>query len=94
MTPRLAAAILRNDCYHFRAGGKTMNSQVTQEADVEIDEVAVEEVLVHAWRVEQLWRLGVARTVAEEFAGFVDWHEIAELVERGCSPKLALEIVR
>jgi hypothetical protein len=49
---------------------------------------------VHAWRVEQLWRLGLTRTVAEEFAGCVDWHEIAELVERGCPPKLALEIVR
>jgi hypothetical protein len=26
--------------------------------------------------------------------GGIDWHEIAGLVERGCSPELALEIVR
>jgi hypothetical protein len=28
------------------------------------------------------------------FAGHVDWHRIAELIQRGCSPDLALEIVR
>jgi hypothetical protein len=28
------------------------------------------------------------------FADLVDWHAIAELVERGCSPQLALDIVR
>jgi hypothetical protein len=28
------------------------------------------------------------------FAGLVDWHQIAKLVERGCSAQLALEIVR
>jgi hypothetical protein len=53
-----------------------------------------EELLVHEWRAEQLRRLGVRRTFAEAFAGIVDWHEIADLVARGCSPELALEIVR
>jgi len=33
-------------------------------------------------------------SVAEKFAGVVDWHEIARLVERGCPPRLALEIAR
>jgi len=28
------------------------------------------------------------------YADLVDWHALAELVERGCSPGLALEIVR
>jgi hypothetical protein len=28
------------------------------------------------------------------FADLVDWHAIAELVERGCPPRLALEIAR
>jgi hypothetical protein len=53
-----------------------------------------EELLVHEWRAEQLRRLGVRRTFADAFAGIVDWHEIADLVARGCSPELALEIVR
>jgi len=53
-----------------------------------------EELLVHEWRAEQLRRLGVRRTFADAFAGIVDRHEIADLVARGCSPELALEIVR
>jgi hypothetical protein len=53
-----------------------------------------EELLVHAWRTEQLGRLGVHRLLAESFADLVDWHALAKLVERGCSPELALEIVR
>jgi len=53
-----------------------------------------EELLVHAWRTEQLLRLGLPHTLAETFADLVDWHAFAELVERGCSPRLALEIVR
>jgi len=32
--------------------------------------------------------------IASAVASVVDWHEIARLVERGCSPELALEIVR
>ena len=62
--------------------------------DVDEDQPSATEVLVHEWRTEQLERLGIARTVAEAVAGFVDWHELARLVERGCSPALALEIVR
>jgi hypothetical protein len=53
-----------------------------------------EELLVHAWRTEQLRRLGLHRVLAETFADLVDWHALAELVERGCSPELALDIVR
>jgi hypothetical protein len=36
----------------------------------------------------------LARIVAETFADVVDWHTLAELVERGCTAELALEIVR
>jgi hypothetical protein len=58
-------------------------------------EVETEETrLVHAWRTEQLRRLGLHRIIAEAFADRVDWHALAELVERGCSPEIALEIVR
>jgi hypothetical protein len=58
-------------------------------------EVETEETrLVHAWRTEQLRRLGLHRIIAEAFADRVDWHALAELVDRGCSPEIALEIVR
>ena len=32
--------------------------------------------------------------VADAVANFVDWHEVAGLVEKGCPPELALEIAR
>ena len=59
-----------------------------------LDDVSSDALLIHDWQVEQLRRLGVPRVLAEIFAGRVDWHEIADLVERGCAPELALEIVR
>ena len=48
---------------------------------------------VHNWRVSQLERLGVPGPLAEIYADCVDWHQIARLVRRGCSPRLALRIV-
>lgn len=69
--------------------------------NVEVDEVESDEIdasdedaRVYAWRVERLSYLGLSNLVASAVAPFVDWHEIARLVERGCSPELALEIVR
>lgn len=53
-----------------------------------------EELAIWAWRAHQLQRLGLSRLMAFTFAARVDWHEVAELIERGCSPELALEIVR
>lgn len=53
-----------------------------------------EDAQVYAWRVERLSCVGLSNIVASAVASFVDWHEIARLVERGCSPELALEIVR
>ena len=55
---------------------------------------SAEELVVHAWRVEKLESLGLSRLFAEAFAEYVDWHAMARLVERGCPPMLALEIVR
>lgn len=49
---------------------------------------------VRAWRAQQLGRLGLPWIVAEAVADRVDWHALADLVDRGCSPALALEIVR
>jgi hypothetical protein len=53
-----------------------------------------EALAVRAWRTEQLRRLGLPYILAEAFADLVDWHAIADLVERGCSLGLALDIVR
>jgi hypothetical protein len=63
------------------------------EVEVEVDE-SEEDACVYAWRVEQLSGLGLSQMIASAVASFVDWHEVARLVERGCSPELALEIVR
>jgi hypothetical protein len=62
--------------------------------EIELDERRDEHVLVHEWRTEQLQSLGLATLLAARFASVVDWHEVADLVGRGCSPELALEIVR
>jgi hypothetical protein len=53
-----------------------------------------EELVVRQWRAQQLNRLGLSSVLSHMFASVVDWHEFARLVERGCSPELALEIVR
>ena len=53
-----------------------------------------ETLAVRAWRTEQLRRLGLPYMLAETFADLVDWHAVADLVERGCSLGLALDIVR
>jgi hypothetical protein len=54
--------------------------------------VEEEELLVHNWRVAQLTRLGVPGSLAEVYAGRLDWHQVARLVQRGCPPRLALRI--
>jgi hypothetical protein len=53
-----------------------------------------EALAVRAWRTEQLRHLGLPYILAETFADLVDWHAVADLVERGCSLSLALDIVR
>jgi hypothetical protein len=52
-----------------------------------------DEPLVHSWRVVQLTRLGIPRSMAEVYADRIDWHQVARLVQRGCSARLALRIV-
>jgi hypothetical protein len=49
---------------------------------------------VNAWRTEQLEQLGLSPTLAQACASLVDWHQVADLVEQGCTPHLAVEIVR
>ena len=53
-----------------------------------------DDLLVHEWRVTQLTRLGIPWSLAQSAADYVDWHQIAKLVRRGCPPRLALQIVR
>ncbi|HET8528061.1 MAG TPA: hypothetical protein VFL60_04065 [Gaiellaceae bacterium] len=50
---------------------------------------------VAAWRTRQLCRAGFAPADAARVAldGRYDLHELVELVERGCSPALALRIL-
>ena len=60
----------------------------------ELDPQAREIRRVREWRVEQLRHLGLAPALAVAFADVVDWHAMAALVDRGCSPELALRIVR
>jgi hypothetical protein len=68
----------------------------TQDFEFELDgsPASDEDELIHAWRAEQLQRLGLLPALASAFADLVDWHELASLVERGCPTMLALEIVR
>ena len=60
----------------------------------DLDHGVMEALRVHAWRTEQLRRLGLPYTLADRFADLVDWHTLAGLIERGCTAELALEIVR
>ena len=53
-----------------------------------------EELRLLSWRREQLLWLGVSRRNVSAYAETVDWHDVAVLVQRGCPPDVALEIVR
>ena len=68
---------------------------ITQEDDTEEAEIIDDQdLVVWRWRAQQLHRLGLSWVLAHAFAAVVDWHDFARLVDRGCSPELALEIVR
>ena len=53
-----------------------------------------ETLLVHNWRVARLTRLGVPQALAEVYADRLDWHQVADLVQRGCPVMLAVRIIR
>jgi hypothetical protein len=92
MPERLVPAILPR-IEQTAIWGETMEPILISDADL-VEDMTDEELVIHTWRVEQLQRLGLRRILAETFAELVDWHEIAELVARGCKPELALEIAR
>ncbi len=58
------------------------------------EDIDPESRVVHAWRVQQLMRLGLAQPAAEAVADKVDWHEVARLVQRGCPAPLAVSILQ
>ena len=62
-------------------------------AELKKTRLSDEEVV--AWRVEQLLRAGADRFCAVILAkrSHVDLHEAADLLERGCPSKIALEIL-
>jgi hypothetical protein len=68
-------------------------TQITEDAQNAAN-ATDEQLLIDAWRAEQLRCLGLPRALAEAFAGLVDWHEVASLVGHGCPPEVALEIAR
>jgi hypothetical protein len=93
MPPSLVFAIVS------RAGPPPIQEERTMDPvpllEREVAESTIdEEALIQAWRAEQLRNLGLSDTLAETFAGLVEWHEVAALVALGCSPGLALEIAR
>jgi hypothetical protein len=54
-----------------------------------------EQELVEQWRAEELERAGYPTAAAAELAtrSDVDLHRAAELLQRGCTPELALQIL-
>ena len=55
-----------------------------------------EQEQVERWRAQELERAGFPHDVAAEFAmrADVDLHRAIELLEKGCSPELAADILR
>jgi hypothetical protein len=55
-----------------------------------------EQELVERWRAQELERAGFPEDVAAELAmrNDVDLHRAIELLEKGCSPELAAQILR
>jgi hypothetical protein len=70
-----------------------ISTEPTSIPELKSERRAGEDIIVHAWRVEQLRRLGLSRLLAMALAAEVDWHELGDLLGRGCPLDLALEIV-
>jgi hypothetical protein len=91
MTTQQEAAIVSASTEDSNEGG-AMNESVIPADDV--DRSVEEAIAVHAWRADQLRRLGLPSILADTFADEVDWHSLSALIERGCPLGLAFEIVR
>jgi hypothetical protein len=62
----------------------------------ELHPIESEHERVERWRADRLERAGYSPEQAVELAGRldVDLHQAIRLVERGCTPDVALEILR
>jgi hypothetical protein len=62
----------------------------------ETDIKPTEQELVERWRAQELERAGFPEDVAAELAprNDVDLHRAIELIENGCAPELAADILR
>ena len=49
--------------------------------------------MVRRWRAARLPGPGIPWPLTQAAADHVDWHQVADLVRRGCPPRLALRIV-
>jgi hypothetical protein len=63
-------------------------------AQIQISETEAERV--QGWRAQELERAGFSAEAAAELAprSDIDLHHAIKLLESGCSPELALEILR
>ena len=77
----------------MRFGSAAHQSPGMTTAELKKTRVTDEEVV--AWRVEQLLRAGSDQSCALILArrSGVDLHDAVDLLERGCPPKVALEIL-
>ena len=64
-------------------------------AAAELTKQVTERERIERWRAEELERVGFEPAAASLLAGRldVDLHDAMDLVRRGCSPELALEIL-
>ncbi len=64
-------------------------------ATVALEPTQVSDEEVFSWRLEQLLRAGCDRLSAIILAsrGHVDLHQAVDLLERGCPPYVALELL-
>ena len=78
-------------------GGALIFSNARDPDDVDCGGLATTAEKVEAWRLHVLIEAGYTVSVAERLAvepwHRVDLHAAVELLERGCPPKLALEIL-
>jgi hypothetical protein len=68
-------------------------NEMSTTADIQVRPTEME--IVEAWRAEALERAGYPEAAAAELAmrHDIDLHRAAELLELGCSPELALQIL-
>jgi hypothetical protein len=66
----------------------------SRDADAAVTSPPSEDFAVRDWKTAQLTRLGLPQRIATLFADTVDWHQLEDLLQRGCPLGLALDIAR